>query len=117
MKLYYFSALTCVICFIYWYIAERNTCKCINKNGYSTNNSQTNVNAKQISRRPITDYIGTGVFCIFAVSFFNALLVGVKNWAPTIIMETYHTSPKCSSNNYKYFIFNADRQARAAKQG
>ena len=42
------------------------------------------------------DYIGTGIFCIFAVSFFNSLLNGVKNWAPTIIMETYDTSPSFS---------------------
>ena len=93
VKLYYFSALVCIKCFIYWYIAELNTRRCFSQN---VSKVKTDKNANQALKKPIMDYIGTGIFCIFAVSFFNSLLNGVKNWAPTIIMETYDTSPSFS---------------------
>ncbi len=94
INLYYFAALTSVVSFIYWIVCENIAKKVSDFPQKSANNTVSNV--KQIDKSSISKYIGTGVFCIFGVSFFNALLSGIQSWAPTIIMETYKTTPSFS---------------------
>ncbi len=93
VNLYYFAAAISALTFVYWCYAEYKAKRCLPE-AVTSDAVQHPVAAEETAEKhPIMSYVGTGIFCIFAVSMFNALVTGVKTWAPTIIMETYHTSP------------------------
>ncbi len=97
--LYYFGALLSVLALAYWIYAERQALASLATLPPSaTPELPKHELATTQNRRSVFSYFGSGVFCLFALSFVNALLNnGVKSWIPTIVMETYSTTPSFST--------------------
>ncbi len=89
VNLYYFSTVISALSLIFWFIAERKAKKSSKPRTVSLNDNKRKT--ENSNKKSLKAYIGTGIYLISAVAFFNSLLNGVKSWAPTIIMETYKT--------------------------
>ncbi len=101
-KLYYFSAAAAVLVFAFWWMAEIFAKRSLKADGADLSGQaracNVPLNIPEKKKKSLISYFGTGLFFFFAVALLNALLNnGVKSWAPTIIMETYHTSPAFST--------------------